>query len=203
MSSDPAANSAAATAASSAPVRKAASSRRWLYALPLVVLAFMVVLFVVGLRMDPRELPSELIDRPLPDFALDALPGRGRPLTKDSLKGDVSLVNIFGSWCVACAQEHPVLMAIAREGTVKIHGVDWREKNPADGMAWLARHGDPYDRAGLDPDSTLAIDLGVTGAPETFVVDAGGVVRYKHIGPISPNDWTNTLKPLITHLRGQ
>jgi cytochrome c biogenesis protein CcmG/thiol:disulfide interchange protein DsbE len=177
------------------------TSRRWFYFLPLAVLAVLVVLFAVGLGHDPRILPSELINRPLPEFSLDALPDRGKPLTSEDVKGDVTLINIFGSWCVACLQEHPVLRAISQEGFVKIHGVDWREKNPRDGLAWLRKHGDPYDRVGLDPDSKLAIDLGVTGAPETFVVDAQGIVRYKYIGPITPQAWTEKLKPLIADLR--
>jgi cytochrome c biogenesis protein CcmG/thiol:disulfide interchange protein DsbE len=176
-------------------------SRRWFYFLPLAVLAVLAVLFMVGLGKDPRILPSELINRPLPEFTLDALPERGKPLTSADVVGDVTLVNIFGSWCVACLQEHPTLRAIAREGFVKIHGVDWREKDPRDGLAWLRKHGDPYDRVGLDPDSKLAIDLGVTGAPETFVVDAKGIVRYKHIGPITPDVWAEKLKPLVTDLR--
>ncbi|ABC20839.1 DsbE family thiol:disulfide interchange protein [Rhodospirillum rubrum] len=183
----------------SSPARS--GGRRWVYFLPLAVLAGLTGLFLFGLGNDPRLLPSQLINRPLPEFALEAPPGRDRPLTSEVLKGDVSLVNIFGSWCVACLQEHPVLRQIAAEGVVRIHGIDWREKNPADGMAWLRRHGDPYDAVGQDPDSKLAIDLGVTGAPETFVVDAQGVVRYKHVGPITQQDWTEKLKPLIADLR--
>ncbi|GEO81045.1 DsbE family thiol:disulfide interchange protein [Pararhodospirillum oryzae] len=175
--------------------------RRWLYFLPLVVLVLLSALFLVGLDRDPRFLPSELINRPLPEFALEPVPGRGRPLESAALKGDVSLVNIFGSWCIACRAEHPMLLAIQREGVVRIHGVDWREKFPEDGAAWLAQHGDPYDRVGLDPDSALVIDLGVTGAPETFVIDAQGVVRYKVTGPITPEIWEKELKPLIAHLR--
>lgn len=179
----------------------AAPRRAWLYFLPLIVLVLLTVLFLVGLDKDPRILPSELIDRPLPEFSLEPLPGRGRPLDSAALKGDVSLINIFGSWCIACQQEHPFLLEIQREGFVRIHGVDWREKDPMDGLEWLRRHGDPYDRVGLDPDSHVAIDLGVTGAPETFVVDAKGVVRYKHVGPITPEIWETRLKPLISDLR--
>ncbi|CCG08306.1 DsbE family thiol:disulfide interchange protein [Pararhodospirillum photometricum] len=183
------------------PFVAAKRPKRWVYFLPLGVVALLVVLFLVGLDRDPRLLPSQLINRPLPAFSLEPLPGRGRPLDSAALKGDVSLVNVFGSWCVACQQEHPMLLAIQREGLVRIHGVDWREKDPADGLAWLNRHGDPYDRVGLDPDSHVVIDLGVTGAPETFVVDAQGVVRYKHTGPITPEVWSQTLKPLILSLR--
>lgn len=177
--------------------------RKLVYLLPALIFAGLIGFFIVGLQKDPSRLESVLIDRPVPDFSLEALPGRGKPLASEHLKGDVTLVNIFGSWCVACIAEHPMLKDIQASGVVSIHGIDWREKNPADGMRWLQRNGDPYDRVGLDPDSHVAIDFGVTGAPETFVVDAGGVIRYKHIGPITRDDWNNTLKPLIQELRSR
>jgi cytochrome c biogenesis protein CcmG/thiol:disulfide interchange protein DsbE len=175
--------------------------RKALYLLPALVFVVLVGFFIVGLQKDPSRLDSVLIDHAVPDFALDPLPGRGQPLRSADLAGDVSLVNIFGSWCVACAAEHPVLMEIAGTGVVAIHGIDWREKDPADGLRWLKRNGDPYDRVGLDPDSRVAIDFGVTGAPETFVVDGQGVIRYKHIGPVTRKAWDETLKPLIQDLR--
>lgn len=175
--------------------------KKLVYLVPVALFLVLVGFFAVQLGENPQELPSVLIDRPVPEFALDPLPGRGKPLSSDDLKGQVSLVNIFGSWCVACIAEHPMLVRIADSGEVPIHGIDWREQDPMDGKRWLERNGDPYDRVGLDPDSRVAIDFGVTGAPETFVVDADGVIRYKHIGPITPEDWENTLKPLIEELR--
>lgn len=177
--------------------------RKLIYFAPAAVFVVLVGFFIVGLGKDPSRLESVLIDRPVPEFALDALPDRGRPLTSEHLKGEVSLVNIFGSWCVACIAEHPFLMEIQASGAVPIHGIDWREKNPADGMRWLVRNGDPYDRVGLDPDSRVAIDFGVTGAPETFIVDKAGVIRYKHIGPITRDAWEDTLLPLIQELRSR
>jgi len=177
--------------------------RKLVYLLPAIVFVVLVGFFIVGLQKDPSRLESVLIDRPVPAFALEALPGRGRPLASEHLTGEVTLVNIFGSWCVACIAEHPMLKEIQQSGVVNIHGIDWREKNPEDGMRWLRRNGDPYDRVGLDPDSHVAIDFGVTGAPETFVVDAQGVIRYKHIGPITRDDWEDTLKPLIQELRSR
>lgn len=176
--------------------------KKLVYLLPTAVFLVLIGFFVARLGEDPQTIPSVLIDRPVPEFALEPLPGRGKPLASTHLKGDVSLVNIFGSWCVACIAEHPVLMDIAKTGYVSIHGIDWREKNPEDGMRWLQRNGDPYDRVGLDPDSRVAIDFGVTGAPETFVVDSAGIIRYKHIGPVTPEVWEKTLKPLIAQLRG-
>ncbi|MGB0696769.1 MAG: DsbE family thiol:disulfide interchange protein [Rhodospirillaceae bacterium] len=176
------------------------------FLLPLITLLAMVGFFTIGLQKDPSILPSELIDQPLPEMNLAALPGRGGPhgddpLTTEALTGEVSLVNIFGSWCIACRAEHPVLMRMSQQAFVPIHGIDWRERDPADGLEWLQLHGDPYDIVGQDPDSKAAIDLGVTGAPETFVIDTKGVVRYKHIGPITFDDWNNRLMPLIETLR--
>ncbi|KAF0118865.1 MAG: cytochrome c bioproteinis protein CcmG thiol:disulfide interchange protein DsbE [Rhodospirillaceae bacterium] len=163
-----------------------------------LVSVFMLRLIALGEGETPNRLPSVLIDRPVPAFALPELPGRGRPLRSEDLKGQVSLVNIFGSWCVACLVEHPFLMRIKR--LVPIHGIDWRDK-AEQGAAWLRRQGDPYDRVGWDPDSRVAIDFGVTGAPETFIVDAAGMIRYKHIGPVTPKVWEETLWPLIERLR--
>lgn len=177
--------------------------RRLIFIAPTLLFVVLVGLFALqlGRGKDPKEIPSVLINRPVPDFVLEELPGRGKPLRSEDLKGQVSLVNIFGSWCVACAVEHPVLMKLKAENAVPIHGIDWREKNPMDGLRWLQKNGDPYDRVGLDPDSKVAIDFGVTGAPETFVVDKAGVIRYKHIGPVTEEVWARTLKPLIEELR--
>ncbi|MCA1941670.1 MAG: DsbE family thiol:disulfide interchange protein [Caenispirillum bisanense] len=175
--------------------------RRLIFIAPTLVFLVLVGFFVKQLGEDPSQLPSVLIDRPVPAFALDPLPGRGMALSSEDLKGEVSLVNIFGSWCVACQVEHPYLMKIKESGYVPIHGIDWREKDPIDGLRWLEKYGDPYTRVGLDPDSRVAIDFGVTGAPETFVVDKAGVIRYKHIGPVTDEVFEKTLKPLIEELR--
>lgn len=176
--------------------------RRLLYLLPLVGFLALAAMFKWGLGQDPRNLPSMLIDRPVPDMALAPLPGRGEAtgLATADLKGRVSLVNIFGSWCIACVQEHPTLVQLKKAGIVPIHGIDWRD-DPAEGAKWLRKHGDPYDRVGADPaPGRTAIDFGVTGAPESFIVDKQGVIRYKHIGPITPENWQNTLLPIIREL---
>lgn len=176
--------------------------RRLLYLLPLVGFLALVAMFKWGLGQDPRLLPSALIDRPVPEMALAPLPGRGEDsgLATADLKGRISIVNIFGSWCVACAQEHPYLMRIKQMGVVPIHGIDWRD-DPAEGAKWLQKHGDPYERVGADPaPGRTAIDFGVTGAPESFIVDKQGIIRYKHIGPITPEVWSNTLLPIIQEL---
>lgn len=177
--------------------------KRLLFLVPLVVLLVLAAYFWVGLRGDPQVLPSVLLNQPVPEVSLPPIAGRDRGLTSDDLTGQVSLVNIFGSWCAACRIEHPFLMELQRAGDIPIYGIDWREKDAEAGPAWLARLGDPYTLIGADPDSKAAIAFGVTGAPETFIVDAGGVIRYKHIGPITPQAWKETLWPIVQHLRGE
>jgi cytochrome c biogenesis protein CcmG/thiol:disulfide interchange protein DsbE len=182
-------------------------SRRWLYLLPMAAIVFLVVIFAKRLvdveqGDDPHLLPSVLLNTPLPAFTLAPLPGRASdaPLTTDSVKGHVSLLNVWGSWCIACLEEHPMLLEIAKEGVVPINSIDWRD-TPERAQAWLAEHGDPYAQIGQDPHSATAIDLGVTGAPETFLVDAQGIIRYKQVGPITPEVWQKKLKPLIASLQ--
>jgi cytochrome c biogenesis protein CcmG/thiol:disulfide interchange protein DsbE len=177
--------------------------RRLLYLLPLLVFLGLAGYFWAGLGRDPAVLPSVLIDRPVPAFDLPPIEGRERGLSSADLRGDVSLVNVFGSWCAACRIEHPVLMRLKAEGDVPIHGIDWREKNRTDGPAWLARYGDPYTLIGDDPESRAAIALGVTGAPETFVVDADGVIRYKHVGPVTQEVWEERLWPIVERLHAR
>lgn len=175
--------------------------RRALAFIPLVLLAGIAIAFGLGLRHDPRALPSQLINKEMPDFALQTVPG-SQLLVREVLRGKVSIVSIFGSWCVACLQEHPTLMQIARAGEVPVYGVAWRDTG-ADAAAWLSRHGDPYAKVGLDPHSKLAIDLGVTGAPESFIVDKTGHIRFKQTGPITPDVWEKKIRPIIQHLQNE
>ena len=183
--------------------------RRWTFVLPFAVVALLVGIFAKRLAdvesgIDPALLPTVLLDTPVPDIDLPPLPGRGDEqndgLATPDLKQEVSLVNVWGSWCVACMAEHPLLMDLAAMDMVPLHGIAWRD-DPKASMQWLARNGDPYDRIGQDPVSEAAIAFGVTGAPETFVVDGDGVIRYKHIGPITIDEWTNRIAPLIAQLR--
>lgn len=176
--------------------------RRLPYLVPLAVFLLIAGYFFAGLQRDPSVLPSVLIDQPIPPLALDPIFGHDRGFSSDDLNGHVSLVNVFGSWCVTCRIEHPFLMELKAAGAVPIYGIDWREKDPAAGARWLARYGDPYTLVGADPESRAAIAFGVTGAPESFIVDAGGVIRYKHVGPITPEIWEGTLWPIVQHLRG-
>ncbi|MBB4286301.1 DsbE family thiol:disulfide interchange protein [Roseospira goensis] len=175
-------------------------TRKLVYFLPLLVVAVLLGFFIVGLQRDPRELPSVLLDQPVPEFALPGLPGREPPLTeKADLQGEVVLLNFFGSWCAACLQEHPVLQRIQDEGLVPVHGIAFKDQ-PDDTLRWLKRHGDPYDRIGYDTTNRIAIEFGITGAPETFVIDKAGVIRHKQIGPITDRIWAETLRPLIEDL---
>ncbi|MFO1128185.1 MAG: DsbE family thiol:disulfide interchange protein [Rhodospirillales bacterium] len=181
----------------------AAVVRRLPYILPLAMFVLLVVYFWVGLGRDPHELPSVLLDRPVPAFALPPIEGAVHGLSSEDLKGSVALLNVFGSWCVACKVEHPFLMQLSREGRVPIYGIDWREKDREAGPEWLARLGNPYRLVGDDPDSRAVIALGVSGAPETFVIDRDGIIRHKHAGPLTPEVWEKELWPIIQRLQAR
>ncbi len=179
--------------------------RRWPYLLPLVLILALGGVFTKRLvdveqGLNPNVIPTVLLDTPLPSFDLAPLPGRGTSLKSDDLKGEVSLINVWGSWCIACLVEHPVLLDIAASGEVPIHGIAWRDE-PDRSLAWLAERGDPYAKIGQDPRSKAAIAFGVVAAPETFLVDKQGIIRYKQTGPITAEDWRNKIKPLIEQLK--
>lgn len=177
--------------------------KRLVYLLPLFTFLIIVGYFAAGLNLNPRDLPSKLIDQKVPHLFLKPIKGSTRGFSQEDLKGKVTLINIFGSWCAACLAEHPFLMEISRKKLVPIYGIDWREKNSDDGPRWLAQRGDPYTLVGDDPNSRAAIALGVTGAPETYFVDKRGFIRYKHVGPITPKNWKSRLWPLVQELREQ
>jgi cytochrome c biogenesis protein CcmG/thiol:disulfide interchange protein DsbE len=177
---------------------------RLVFILPVVAFMALVGFFAIGLTKDPKELPSQLIDRPLPAFTLpgiEAVAGGGPGFASDAIRGEPALLNVFASWCAACPQEHPVLTRISKEG-VPIFGLAWKDK-PEDSRAWLARFGNPYAKVAADESGRTAIDLGVTGVPETFIVDGHGRVRFKVIGPISNEKWDHELRPLIDKLRAE
>lgn len=168
--------------------------------LPLAVFIGITILLAIGLTMDPKEVPSPLIDKPVPKFGLPSVKGRSLGLASSDLKGEVSLVNVFASWCVACRQEHPLLMELSRRNLVPIHGLNYKDK-PDDAAGWLDALGDPYTRTGADLDGRVGIDWGVYGVPETFVIDRNGNIAYKHIGPISQQDWESKIRPLLEKLQ--
>lgn len=170
----------------------------------LPILIFLVVGFFlgVGLFLDPKLIPSPLIGKPVPEFKLPPVKGRDLGLASADLgKGEVSLVNVFASWCVACLDEHPFLMRLSAANTVAIHGLNYKDK-PDDAAKWLDKHGDPYTRTGADLKGRVGIDWGVYGVPETFVIDKEGKIAYKHIGPILQKDLDETLLPMIKKLQG-
>jgi cytochrome c biogenesis protein CcmG/thiol:disulfide interchange protein DsbE len=175
-------------------------ARQWVLLIPLLVFGGIGVFLAIGLGLDPHEIPSALIGKPVPTFSLPPVRGQSLGLASADLKGEVSLVNVFASWCVACREEHLLLMQIRRDGVVPVHGLDYKDP-PADAERWLQEMGDPYTRTGADLDGRVAIDWGVYGVPETFVVDAEGMIAYKHIGAITPVVWTRTLLPLIRTLQ--
>ncbi|MCJ7838365.1 MAG: DsbE family thiol:disulfide interchange protein [Burkholderiales bacterium] len=184
-----------------APEVPAAESRTHLAGyIPLLVFIVMAVFLGIGLTMDPRTIPSPLIGKPVPEFTLPAVKGRTLGLASADLRGQVSLVNVFASWCVACREEHPVLMGLSQQGIVPIHGLNYKDK-PDDAQAWLDQLGDPYTRTGADISGRVAIDWGVYGVPETFVIDRDGNIAYKHIGAVTPEVLRDTLLPLIAKLQ--
>lgn len=168
--------------------------------LPLGIFLALVAVFAIGLTRDPALLPSEMIDRSFPDFELSTLDDPDARITDDVLDGQISLVNIFGSWCVACVQEHPKLMELARWTDIQLVGVDWRDSRE-NARRWINKYGNPYDVILFDDTSQLAIDLGVTGAPETFIVDPSGQIKYKHVGIITDEIWKNRFLPIINQLK--
>ena len=167
---------------------------------PLVMFASIAIFLAIGLTLDPRKVPSPLIGKPVPAFSLPPVRGRSLGLASSNLKGHVSLVNVFASWCVACREEHPLLMQISHSAIVPVHGLNYKDQ-PADAARWLDEMGDPYTRTGADLDGRVAIDWGVYGIPETFVVDAQGRIAYKQIGPITPAIWNGTLLPSVYSLQ--
>lgn len=176
--------------------------RRLLLALPGVGFAGLAAVFAWGISRDPNQLPSALIGEAVPTFDLPPVEGRSLGLASKDLYGEVSLVNVFASWCVACREEHPLFMRLARDGTVPIHGLNYKDR-PQDAARWLNTLGDPYTRTGADRDGRVAIDWGVYGVPETFVVGADGRIAHKHIGPVTEQALTATILPLIERLRRQ
>jgi cytochrome c biogenesis protein CcmG/thiol:disulfide interchange protein DsbE len=172
--------------------------RGWMYLLPVALFALLAVGFYGGLETDTNVLPSPLIDKPAPEFALPSLAGNGAGFSSADLNGKVSLVNVFASWCVPCRAEHKVLTALAQAKRVPIFGINYKDK-PEAARAWIADLGNPYTRIGAD-DGRVAIDWGVYGVPETFVVDRDARIRYKHVGPLTQADLQQKILPLIASL---
>ena len=180
------------------PLRHA--RRTWAFVLPLLVFFGLAAALGWGLTRDPRELPSALIGKPVPDFSLPPVQGRTLGLSSDDLRGEVSLVNVFASWCTACRDEHPLFMRLKEAGAVPIHGLNSQDA-PGDAAAWLDTLGDPYTRTGADRNGRVAIDWGVYGVPETFVIDRQGRIAHKHAGPVTQQALAEVILPMIAELR--
>jgi len=170
------------------------------YLVPFFVFAGLVVLFVFGLYNDPKLVPSPFIDKPLPVFALPALTDPEVKLSSDIMKGEVALLNVWATWCIPCRQEHPLLVDLAASTDVKIYGLNYKDVR-ADAIVWLEKLGDPYQQVFVDEQGNTGIDLGVYGVPETFVLDAEGIVRYKHIGPLTADSMRDVIRPIISELQ--
>ncbi len=175
-------------------------SRRLMWSLfPLLTFVTIAVALGWGLTRNSDVLPSVLIGKPVPEFSLSAVQGRKLGLSSADLKGEVSLVNVFASWCTACRAEHPLFIRLAQSAVVPVHGLNYKDR-PADAAEWLDSLGDPYTRTGADRDGRVGIEWGVYGVPETFVVGPDGRIAYKHVGAITEQDLEATILPLIESL---
>lgn len=169
--------------------------------IPFALFLVLVVFLAIGLTRDPREIPSPLIDKPAPAFSLPQLARPDQPLQLADMQGKVWLLNVWASWCAACRDEHPVLVEFARQGVLPIVGLNYKDKR-ADAEAWLKEFGDPYATSIVDADGRVGIDYGVYGVPETFLIDGQGRIRYKQIGPITPEVLAKEILPRVRQLSG-
>lgn len=176
--------------------------KRLLLFLPLFIVVGLGSFLWKGLYLNPKALPSALIDKPVPPFELPWLEKPGQTLTQEALKGKVSLLNVWATWCPSCRTEHPFLMELAHRRKIPIYGVDYKDETTA-ANRWLSELGNPYVANIIDEKGSLGLDLGVYGAPETFIVDKKGIVRYRHAGPLTDAIWKRDLLPLFEGLRNE
>jgi cytochrome c biogenesis protein CcmG/thiol:disulfide interchange protein DsbE len=169
------------------------------YVIPLAIFIVLVVFLAIGLGHDPHEVPSPLINKPAPAFQLPQLHDPTRTFSAQEVRGKVWLLNVWASWCFSCREEHPFLIEYARSGAVPIYGLNLKDKRE-DALSWLSDLGDPYVLSASDTDGRVSIDYGVYGAPETYLIDRDGIIRFKQIGPITPDVWQRTILPLVKDL---
>jgi cytochrome c biogenesis protein CcmG, thiol:disulfide interchange protein DsbE len=174
--------------------------RLW-FVVPLLVLGVLVAFLGAGLKLDPREVPSPLIGKPAPGFALARLDDAAQTIKREDMLGKVWMLNVWASWCVACREEHPLLVEFSRKKLLPVYGLNYKDQR-ADGLAWLGQFGNPYDASLFDSDGRVGIDFGVYGVPETFIIDRQGVVRLKHIGPLTPQVIQIEIEPMVRKLNG-
>jgi cytochrome c biogenesis protein CcmG/thiol:disulfide interchange protein DsbE len=169
------------------------------FLLPLALFVGLVIFLAIGLRRDPHEVPSPLINKPAPAFQLPQLHEQAKTFSPQEMRGKVWLLNVWASWCISCREEHPVLLSLARSGEVPLYGLNYKDQRN-DAIAWLDELGNPYLLSAADLDGRVGIDYGVYGAPETYLIDRDGVIRFKHIGPLTPEVIQGTLLPLARNL---
>ncbi|MGQ0578834.1 MAG: DsbE family thiol:disulfide interchange protein [Betaproteobacteria bacterium] len=171
------------------------------FLVPLGIFLVLSVFLAVGLKLDPREVPSPLIDKPAPPFELAQLQDPGKTFAPGDLKGRVWIFNVWASWCVTCLQEHPLLVELSRRNLVPIYGLNYKDGRD-NALKWLAKHGNPYTLSAMDADGRVGIDYGVYGVPETYVIDKNGIIRFKQIGPVTPKVLEEKILPLLRQLQG-
>jgi cytochrome c biogenesis protein CcmG/thiol:disulfide interchange protein DsbE len=169
------------------------------FAIPLALFIVLVAFLAIGLGHDPRELPSPLINRPAPDFNLTQLHEPQKTFSARDMRGQVWLLNVWASWCVSCREEHPLLLELSRSGAVPIYGLNYKDKRD-DAISWIREFGDPYVLSAADQDGRVGIDYGVYGAPETYLIDRDGVIRFKQVGPITPDLLQQKILPMVREL---
>jgi cytochrome c biogenesis protein CcmG/thiol:disulfide interchange protein DsbE len=166
------------------------------FIVPIALFAAIGVLLWIGLSLDPRKIPSPLVGKPLPAFQLATVTDAKRVVNHEDLRGRTYLLNVWASWCTSCRQEHSLLSELAKSRVVPIVGLNYKDKRD-DAMAYLAKLGNPYELILSDPEGRTGIELGVYGTPETFVIDKNGIIRHKHVGPITPEVWRNLIEPKL------
>jgi cytochrome c biogenesis protein CcmG/thiol:disulfide interchange protein DsbE len=172
------------------------------FLVPFLIFAIVVGFLAVGLTLNPREVPSPLVGKPVPDFSLPQLHQPDQSFSPKQMAGQVWLFNVWASWCSGCKEEHPVLMKLAQAGEVPIYGMDYKDRRD-EALAWLRRHGNPYPITAVDEAGRVGIDYGVYGVPETYVIDKAGVIRYKQIGPLDDETIRRKILPLVKKLQKQ
>lgn len=165
---------------------------------PLLLFLVIAVFLLIGLFHDPRKLPSALLDKPIPEFKLSGLNSAQEVLTQDSFKGHISILNVWATWCFACRDDHQFLMELASTG-FPIYGLDYKDSKRA-AISWLDNYGNPYQGIGFDKEGRVAINLGVYGTPETFLIDKNGIIRYRHVGILNQKAWQENFLPIIEQL---
>lgn len=172
------------------------------YLIPLAIFLILVIFLAIGLGRDPNELPSVLINKAAPTFRLPQLKDPAKTFSAEDMRGKVWLLNVWASWCIGCREEHEWLLEYSKSGAVPIYGLNYKDKTD-DALGWLNDLGDPYVLNAVDADGRVAIDYGVYGAPETYLIDQSGTIRFKQIGPVTRDVWSDKILPLVQELNRQ